>query len=117
MIFKPTRIYSYVKEAWAQLFDDTQNELRTQLLEVTPVVRTFGNATAGALTYNLPDGAANPNKDYLYIKTDSSGNTVTILPFGTQTINGASSFVLAAQYDQLLVCWVPSLQSWVQIVP
>jgi hypothetical protein len=35
------------------------------------------------------------------IKTDASGNAVTVNGDGTETINGALTNVLAAQYDKV----------------
>lgn len=75
-------------------------------------VREFVNATSGAVSRYLPDGNTNPDKDYYYMKTDSSVNAVTIYPYDTQTINGAASYVLAAQYDRLWLGWNKATQMW-----
>ncbi len=76
------------------------------------LVRTFVDATAGSVVYNLPNGAINPTKDYQYVKTDVSANTVTITAFGTQTINGSTSYVLASQYNFVNLSWNPATQGW-----
>lgn len=56
------------------------------------------DATDGAIVFNLPDAGAGP-RVFTVTKTDSTGNHVTITPSGGQTVSGASTVVLAAQYD------------------
>lgn len=75
-------------------------------------VREFVNASAGAVSRYLPDGTKSPDKDYFYLKTDVSANAVTIYPFGTQTINGAASYALAAQYNRVLLGWDYTTNEW-----
>lgn len=87
--------------------------LREELLQVPSVVRTLVDATAGAVIKYLPDGATTPPKDYYFQKVDSSGNSVTITPAGAQTIVGAATKVLAAQYDRAYLIWSPATQEWV----
>jgi len=62
-------------------------------------VRQFVDATSGATSVYLPPIATNRDKDYYFVKIDSSVNAVTIYPAGTDTIEGATSLALAAQYD------------------
>lgn len=63
----------------------------------TDVVITC-NATAGAVTINLP--AATGSGDYLIIKkTDSSANVCTPTRNGSDTIDGATSYSLSSQYS------------------
>lgn len=57
------------------------------------------NCTSGAITINLPTAIGEAGKKYMIWKTDSSGNAVTIDPFGTQTINGATTYTLPSQYS------------------
>lgn len=59
----------------------------------------FVDATSGAVTINLPDAATCDGKIYHIKKTDSSANAVTIDANGSQTIDGATTFVLPLQYD------------------
>lgn len=64
-----------------------------------PIDRVLkADASGGAVTVNLPSAAPNPVV-YTIIKSDVSVNTVTIDPFSTQTINGASTRVLSAQWE------------------
>lgn len=61
------------------------------------------NATAGAVTVNLP-AAANSNGVYLIVKkTDASVNAVTVDANGAETIDGAATQVITAQYDAVTV--------------
>ena len=59
------------------------------------------DATSGAITIYLPD---QPNGDRLrrVIKTDASGNAVTLNGNGN-LINGAATYALAAQYNSVTV--------------
>lgn len=76
------------------------------------VVRSFVNASGGAVVKYLPNGNTSPDKDYLFVKTDSSVNTVTITAFGTQLIIGASTRVLSAQGDAAWLAWDTASQRW-----
>lgn len=63
------------------------------------------DASDGDVVINLDEICAIENNfcnngiSYLFTKEDSSGNTVTIVPFGSQTIQGASSTVLTTKYQ------------------
>jgi hypothetical protein len=57
----------------------------------------FVDATAGAVTLTLPNPLLLKGKRLSFKKIDSSANAVTISPFGSETIDGASSFVMAYQ--------------------
>lgn len=59
------------------------------------------DASSGAVTINLP--AAVTGREYLIIKTDSSANAVTIDANSTETINGALTQTLTAQYDAVVL--------------
>lgn len=65
------------------------------------VVREFVDATTAAQSRYLPSIANNSDKDYCFVKIDVSANAVTIYPAGTDTIEGATSYALAAQYDNV----------------
>lgn len=62
------------------------------------LVKNFVDATSGPVTFNLPDGFSSAGVDYYIIKTDASANAVTIVPFGTQTLEGQPSCTLGAQW-------------------
>lgn len=82
---------------------------------ISPVRTVTGTATARAIdrvlkadasgagvTVNLPSAAPNP-VTYTVIKTDVTGNTVTIDPSGAQTINGSATRVLSAQWESVTI--------------
>lgn len=60
------------------------------------------DATSGAITANLP-AATGSGLQLVFIKTDASGNAVTVDGSGSETINGATTKVLAARYDKVTV--------------
>jgi hypothetical protein len=57
------------------------------------------DATAAAFTATLPSASANPGMVLRPIKVDASANAVTIATVSSQTINGAATLALAAQWD------------------
>jgi hypothetical protein len=65
---------------------------------------TVGMDASGATrTATLPTAVGCAGREYVLIKTDSSGNTVTLATTSSQTISGASSFSLASQYKYVRV--------------
>jgi hypothetical protein len=57
------------------------------------------DASGGTKTVTLPAAASITGRQYTIRKSDSSGNAVTIDGNSTETINGAATKSLAAQYD------------------
>jgi len=93
-----------------------KSQVETLTLGHTVVVKTNGthsadgtatvylcNATAGNITINLPAAAGVTSRIYHIKKTDASANTVTIDGSGAETIDGATTVVLAAQYESRLI--------------
>ncbi len=63
------------------------------------------NATGGAVTATLRPAADSQYHVFSFIKTDSSANAVTIDAYGSETINGALTIALTAQYEGVtIVC-------------
>lgn len=60
------------------------------------------DATSGVKTITLPDAANMTGEEFFVVKTDAFNN-VTVATTGGQTINGAATFVLAAQYKRVTV--------------
>lgn len=56
------------------------------------------DASASAVTANLPPAAAHTSKRYAIKKVDSSGNAVTIDGADSETIDGATTQVITTQY-------------------
>lgn len=59
--------------------------------------------TGGNRTITLRPVANYKGQVYKITKTNSSANTVTVDPDGTETINGATTKVLSAQYDTVTI--------------
>lgn len=57
------------------------------------------DATSAGFTLTLPAVKDAKGMSFLVVKTDSSANAVTIDGSGSETINGATTFVLAAQWS------------------
>lgn len=57
------------------------------------------DASGGAVIINLPTAVGNAGALIELRKVDNSANTVTVVPNGTQTVNGAASLVIYNQYD------------------
>jgi len=57
------------------------------------------DCTGGAVTINLPDCATNGELHMGFYKSDASGNGVTINRAGSDTIEGATTLMLAGQYN------------------
>lgn len=63
------------------------------------------DASGAARTMSLQSAASGYGQNTVFIvkKTDSSGNTVTLDPSGAETIDGASTYVLSAQNDAVII--------------
>jgi len=61
----------------------------------------LADATSGAVTLTLPAASAVSGRVYNFKKIDSSSNNVTIARDGSDTIDGATSFVLDSQYEAI----------------
>ena len=57
------------------------------------------NATDGAVTLNLPANSGLAGKQYIIKKSDSSTNTVTITPDGSEAIDNLNTLVLHDTHD------------------
>lgn len=65
------------------------------------------DASSGAITANLPALSGVLGRFYTIIKTDSTGNAVTLDGNISETINGATTLALAAQWQYVTV-WATS---------
>ncbi len=100
------------KEQLLPILDIIVDRLFDAFMFLQPEVREFVDTTAASEVRYLPDGNNPLVKDYYYVKTDSSANTVTITAFGSQTIQGAATYVLAAQYDRASLRFDRGTQRW-----
>jgi len=71
------------------------------------------DASGGARTITLPTAVGIGGRQYTIRKLDSSGNAVTIDGNGSETINGATTKVLVAQYDVATI--ISNNANWVVI--
>jgi hypothetical protein len=78
-------------------------------------VLVFADATAGNMTITLYTAVGNAGRKVRVIKIDSTANTVTVDPNGSQTWNGASTKVLSLQWD--VTNGASDGSNWVQFVP
>lgn len=82
--------------------NDIAGNLYQNATYIRLVVREFVDATIIAQLRYLPSTSGGFDKDYNFVKIDSSTNAVTIYPAATDTIEGATSYTLAAQYDSVI---------------
>jgi hypothetical protein len=61
------------------------------------------DATSAAFTISLPTAAGITGRRYTIKKTDASANAITVDPAGSETIDGAATKSLSAQWDWLTV--------------
>lgn len=61
------------------------------------------DASGGALTCTLETAVGANGRIHAIVKIDSSANTVTIDPNAAETINGAATLVLSAQWDKAIL--------------
>ena len=87
-------------------------QLRQRAILVREIVTDFVNATSAAQSRYLPDGNTQGDKDYLFVKTDASANTVTLYPTSPQLISATTSLVLAAQGDSARLTFDRASQTW-----
>lgn len=61
------------------------------------------DASSGAVAINMPASSGLSGREYIIKKTDSYSSTVTITPDGSETIDGASSYVISDQYSGITI--------------
>lgn len=87
---------------------------RVQMISGTHTISQGGvficDATSGAFAITLPaakalaDAAGQDLSRFIYIKKkDASANAVTVTRAGSDTIDGATTYVLSTQYDAILL--------------
>jgi hypothetical protein len=63
----------------------------------------IGNSAGANRTYQLPEARSRLGRRITFIKQSSTAELYTITTSNAQTINGAATFVLTAQYDKVTV--------------
>jgi len=75
----------------------------------TGIIATYGFSGTGGATINLPPAAAEAGR-IIFIKdadgTCNGGDTITILPNGADTIDGAGSLVLSNAFSSVIIASV-----------
>lgn len=61
------------------------------------------DASGGAKTITLPAASGIGGREYTVVKVDSSGNAVTVARAGSDTIIGATTYSLPAQYNSVTI--------------
>jgi hypothetical protein len=63
----------------------------------------FGNATTASITVYLQDASLFEGQIKRVLKDDSTGNTVTLQPYSTQTISHATTYILRDHNSEILI--------------
>lgn len=63
----------------------------------------YVDATSASVNLTLFSAVNRSGQRLTFIRTDNTGNTVTITPNGAQTIDGLSSYTLDSQYDWVTI--------------
>lgn len=94
---------------------NTTHSARVQMIDAAYTINGFGvficDASGGAFAITLPaarqlaDVAGEDLSRIIIIKKkDSSANAVTVTRAGSDTIDGATTYVLSAQYNTVILC-------------
>jgi hypothetical protein len=66
-------------------------------------VFVIADATSNVITVNLPAASSSSGRQITVIKSDGSGNAVTLDGASAETINGATTLALTAQYNKATI--------------
>ena len=61
----------------------------------------IANSTSGAITVSLPPAATATGRIFFVKRVNAGANNVTVDPFGAETIDGAATHVLTAQWARV----------------
>lgn len=74
------------------------------------------DTTSGAVTVTLPTASTVRGREFTVVKTNAGANNVTIAAAGSDTINGAATYVFNTQWQSITVqCALmtsPATYSW-----
>jgi hypothetical protein len=71
------------------------------------------DVTSASVAITLPTAVGINGREYVIRKLDSSANTVTITPNGSETVNGSSDIVLDEQYESTII--YSDGANWIQL--
>lgn len=63
----------------------------------------IADATGGAITMALPPAALVPGRIYVFKRINSGANAVVVDPSGAETIDGAATYTLSAQWNSVTI--------------
>lgn len=63
----------------------------------------IADATSGAITMALPPAALVPGRIYAFKRVNSGANAVVIDPNASETIDGAATYTLSAQWNSVTI--------------
>ena len=63
----------------------------------------IADATGGAITMTLPPAALVPGRIYVFKRINSGANAVVIDPNASETIDGAATYTLSAQWNSVTI--------------
>lgn len=63
----------------------------------------IADATAGAITMTLPPAALLSGRIYVFKRINSGANAVIVDPSGAETIDGAATYTLSAQWNSVTI--------------
>lgn len=63
----------------------------------------IADAAGGAITMTLPPAALVPGRIYVFKRINSGGNAVIVDPSGAETIDGAATYTLSAQWNSVTI--------------
>ena len=63
----------------------------------------IADATGGAITMTLPPAALVPGRIYVFKRINSGANAVIVDPSGAETIDGAATYTLSAQWNSVTI--------------
>ena len=99
----------YITDQWVDHFEDPSG----QILEIdngdSPYSAVSLNrwlavdTSAGAVTINLPPVVGNEGVQFMFVKSTSDSNDITIDGDGGETINGALTAILSSQFESIIL--------------
>jgi hypothetical protein len=99
--------WEYKNSNWSKLFSenavtDSINNTDSPYAVATTTEIVFCDTSSGAITVNLPTAVSDTGRKFTF-KLTTAGNTLTIDPNGAQTIDGATTFELRADDEEVTV--------------
>ena len=84
-------------------FGVTQRTVTANAAVLTTDCVIFADATNGNINLTMPTAVGVGGTQYFVKKLDSSANTVTITPAGSEKVDGASTWVIKAKNEAVLI--------------